>query len=86
MFLAHGYGAHTGHDLHGLIWEWVGDFDLSLGGETGGAGEDKFCGVAAKSALDRGDYPAFLRFGLRSSLKADYTIHTLGFRCALSVP
>ena len=28
------------------------------------------------------DFPAFMRYGFRSSLKADYCVHNLGFRCA----
>jgi formylglycine-generating enzyme required for sulfatase activity len=68
------------HDLHGLVWEWVLDFNRvkPAGGDTA----DQFCGAGAQEATDRGDFPAFLRFGLRSSLKANYTVHNLGFRCA----
>ena len=65
-------------DLHGLVWEWTGDFYTALGMA------EEFCGGSAKNAKDPGDYPAFMRFGFRSSLKMDYTVHNLGFRCAQS--
>ena len=41
-----------------------------------------FCGAGAQGARDVENYPAFMRYGFRSSLKADYCIHNLGFRCA----
>jgi formylglycine-generating enzyme required for sulfatase activity len=74
------------HDLHGLIWEWVSDFNTALvsGDARGDTGLDRrlFCGAGAQDAADRSDYAAFMRFGFRSSLKAGYTVHNLGFRCA----
>jgi formylglycine-generating enzyme len=74
------------HDLHGLVWEWVLDFNTAMvtGDARGDTGLDRqlFCGAGAQNAKDRGDFPAFMRFGFRSSLKADYTVHNLGFRCA----
>ncbi len=66
-------------DMHGMVWEWVLDFNATtLGDDSRGA----FCGAGAKSARDVSDYPAFMRTGFRSSLKANYCIHNLGFRCA----
>ena len=41
-----------------------------------------FCGAGSLGASDRANYPAFMRFGFRSSLRAGYTVHNLGFRCA----
>jgi formylglycine-generating enzyme required for sulfatase activity len=74
------------HDLHGLVWEWVSDFNTAMvtGDNRGDSGLDRqlFCGAGAQNARDRENYPAFMRFGFRSSLKADYTVHNLGFRCA----
>ena len=74
------------HDLHGLVWEWVADFSTPTGnGESRGdtnVNRDRFCGAGSQGARDRSDYPAFMRFGFRSSLKAGYTVHNLGFRCA----
>ncbi|MEW6303798.1 MAG: formylglycine-generating enzyme family protein [Verrucomicrobiota bacterium] len=73
-------------DLHGLVWEWVLDFNTALvtGDARGDTGLDRqlFCGAGAQGAKDRADFPAFLRTGFRSSLKAAYTVHNLGFRCA----
>jgi formylglycine-generating enzyme required for sulfatase activity len=73
-------------DLHGLIWEWVADFNTAMvtGDARGDNGLERqlFCGSGAQGAKDTSDYPAFMRFGFRSSLKADYTVHNLGFRCA----
>ncbi len=74
------------YDLHGLVWEWVSDFSTAM--VTGDARADSeldrqlFCGSGAVGARDVTDYAAFMRYGLRSSLKADYCIHNLGFRCA----
>ena len=79
---------HGIHDLHGLIWEWTSDFNTALG--TGDARNDTglerqlFCGAGSLGATDRANYPAYMREGFRSSLKASYTVHNLGFRCALS--
>lgn len=74
------------HDLHGLVWEWTSDFNSSFvtGDARGDTGLDRqfFCGAGSLGASDRTNYPAFMRFGFRSSLKAAYTVHNLGFRCA----
>jgi formylglycine-generating enzyme required for sulfatase activity len=80
---------HGVYDLHGLIWEWVADFSTSMvtGDARGDTGLDRqlFCGGGADGAKDRGNFPAFMRYGFRSSLKASYTVHNLGFRCARSL-
>ena len=74
------------HDLHGLVWEWVTDFNTAMvtGDARGDTGLDRqlFCGAGSQSARDVTDYAAFMRYGFRSSLKADYCVHNLGFRCA----
>jgi formylglycine-generating enzyme required for sulfatase activity len=74
------------HDLHGLVWEWTSDFNSTFvsGDARGDTGLDRqfFCGAGSLGANDRTNYPAFMRFGFRSSLKAAYTVHNLGFRCA----
>ena len=41
-----------------------------------------FCGGGSQGARDVQIYPAFMRYGFRSSLKANYCVHNLGFRCA----
>lgn len=72
--------------LHGLVWEWVDDFNASLvTGESRNDGDldlGTFCGNGAVGASDFTDYTAFLRFGFRSGLKASFTVSTLGFRTA----
>ncbi len=74
------------HDLHGLIWEWTSDFNSAMvtGDARGDTGLERqlFCGNGSQGASDRANYPAFMRYGFRSSLRASYTVHNLGFRCA----
>jgi formylglycine-generating enzyme len=73
-------------DLHGLVWEWTADFNNSIGNGDArndtGPDSQLFCGAGAQGARDVGNYPAFMRYGFRSSLKAEYCVHNLGFRCA----
>ncbi len=80
--MANFYGIRN---LHGLVWEWVGDFNsamISGDSRDGGVDGRLFCGAGAQSARKVDDYPAFMRYAFRSSLRADYSIHNLGFRCA----
>lgn len=73
-------------DMHGLIWEWVGDFNSSLvtGESRGDSGLDRnlFCGSSSIGAADPSDYAAFMRFAYRGSLQGRFTVKNLGFRCA----
>lgn len=73
-------------DLHGLVWEWTSDFNSALvsGDARGDTGLERglFCGAGSLDATDRANFPAFMRYGFRSSLRAAYTVHNLGFRCA----
>lgn len=75
--------------LHGLVWEWVEDFNTAMvTGESRadtGLERDLFCGAGALGAADTSDYAAFMRAALRSSLKANNTTTSLGFRCARDV-
>ncbi|MFK5956477.1 MAG: formylglycine-generating enzyme family protein [Planctomycetota bacterium] len=77
-------------DMHGLIWEWIEDFNNSLsnGESRGDSGLDRnlFCGAAAIGAADPSDYAAFMRFAFRGSLEGRFTVNNLGFRCAANVP
>ncbi len=73
-------------DLHGLVWEWVEDFNSAL--VTGESRADSdldrklFCAGGAVSATDLNDYAAFMRYAFRSSLGGRDCIASLGFRCA----
>ncbi|MDG0816906.1 formylglycine-generating enzyme family protein [Bdellovibrio svalbardensis] len=77
------------YDMHGVIWEWVEDFNSSLvTGESradGSLDKNLFCGAGASGAADPSDYAAFMRFAFRSSLQARYTVQNLGFRCAKDI-
>jgi len=81
---------HGVRGLHGLVWEWVDDFNSALvTGESradAGLERDLFCGAGTVGARDPSDYAAFMRQALRSSLKASNTTTSLGFRCAQSLP
>ncbi len=72
--------------LHGLVWEWVDDFNTALvTGESRadtGLERDLFCGAGSVGAKDTTDYAAFMRSALRASLQANNTTTSLGFRCA----
>ena len=74
------------YDLHGLIWEWVADFNsVFVSGdnrEDSDSKNDLFCGDGAVSATDRANYAAFMRYALRNSLRGSYSTQNLGFRCA----
>lgn len=80
---------HGARDLHGLVWEWVNDFNTAMttGESRADTGLERtlFCGAGAAGARDLTDYPAFMRAGLRSSLRANYAVPNLGFRCAQSI-
>ena len=77
------------HDLHGMHWEWNLDYNTAL--VTGESREDSklnknlFCGSGSLGAKDKLDYGAFMRFGYRSSLKGNYTVKNLGFRCVQEI-
>lgn len=81
---------HGVRGLHGLIWEWVDDFNTAMvTGESradSGLDRDLFCGAGAVGAKDTSDYAAFMRQALRSALKANNTTTSLGFRCVEDVP
>jgi formylglycine-generating enzyme required for sulfatase activity len=78
------------YDMHGLVWEWVDDFNTIL--LTGDSRADDnvdrelYCAAGVSGSTDPSDYAAYMRYGFRSSLKASYTTSNLGFRCAWDVP
>jgi formylglycine-generating enzyme required for sulfatase activity len=76
-------------DLHGLVWEWVSDFNSALitGESRGDANLERklFCGAGVIGASDFTDYAAFMRFSFRGSLSAKYAGANLGFRTVRSI-
>jgi formylglycine-generating enzyme required for sulfatase activity len=78
--------AYGVRDLHGLVWEWVDDFNaLFIAGDSRTQGDPdtlKFCGAGAISVIDRDSYAVLMRIALLSSLGAADTTSNLGFRCA----
>lgn len=76
------------YDMHGLVWEWTSDFNsVLISGESrqdGDADRNLFCAGAAITANNLRDYAAFMRYAFRGSIKANYNIKNLGFRCAKS--
>jgi sulfatase modifying factor 1 len=80
---------HGVRGLHGLVWEWVYDFNSSMiVGDSRGDGSMErklFCGAGSLLAADVSNYAAYMRFAFRSSLKGNYCVGSLGFRGAKSV-
>jgi formylglycine-generating enzyme len=76
--------------LHDRAWEWVADFNSVLVNDDsrGASGNHPqlFCAAGAIGATDPGNYPAFLRYGMRAALEGRSAPATLGFRCARSLP
>ena len=72
-------------DMHGLIWEWVDDFNALLVNPDSRSGEDadklQFCGAGAINLQQRENYAVLMRIALLSSLNASDSTSTLGFRC-----
>jgi formylglycine-generating enzyme len=69
--------------LYGLIWEWTLDFNSAIPADSDG--DTSFCANGSQGAADSSDYASFLRYAFRSSLKANYAIANLGFRCVREV-
>lgn len=77
-------------DLHGVVWEWVDDFNavVTSGESRGDSGPDAglFCAGGAALSADPSNYAAFMRYALRGSLRGSYALATLGFRVARDMP
>lgn len=80
---ANAYGVR---DIHGLVWEWVDDFNALLvspdSRNQGDPDKLQFCGAGAISLQDRENYAVLMRIALLSSLSATHSTSRLGFRCA----
>lgn len=74
------------YNMFDLVWEWTDDFNSIMTTSDSRTAEfdDKglFCASAATTATDVLNYASFMRYAFRSSLKANYTVGNLGFRCA----
>jgi formylglycine-generating enzyme required for sulfatase activity len=64
-------------DMHELVWEWTEN-------EHAMHSDHMFCASSAIGATDPSNYPAFMRYAVRSALTDGSTLKTLGFRCAAS--
>ena len=72
-------------NLHGLVWEWVDDFNALLVNPDSRSAADadklKFCGAGAIDLQDKQNYAVLMRIALLSSLNASDSTGSLGFRC-----
>jgi formylglycine-generating enzyme len=75
------------HDMHGLVLEWVEDFETVLPGEDDGTPFGIACGAAARLLAGNtlSDQLSLMRHIVRMNLSADKGTSTLGFRCAWDV-
>jgi sulfatase modifying factor 1 len=77
------------YDMHGLIWEWVADFNSIItrgdARNTGNGSNTFFCAAGSLNAINKEDYASFMRYAFRESLQASYAVASLGFRCAADV-
>lgn len=75
--------------LYGIIWEWVYDFNsvIIIGADSEGGDQEQllFCGAAAENSVNPIDYVGFMRFAFRNSLDSNFSLSSLGFRCAKSI-
>ncbi len=70
------------------VWEWTANFNSTMVsgriGTSAGANSSQFCGDGIR-AVDPANYGAFLRYSFRSSLRGNFALKNLGFRCVREV-
>jgi formylglycine-generating enzyme required for sulfatase activity len=73
-------------NMHGLIWEWVDDFNaLLVSADSRNQGDPdqlQYCGAGAISLQDRDNFAILMRVALLSAMNGANTTRQLGFRCA----
>lgn len=76
---------HGVRDLHGVVWEWVEDYNsLLVAGDNrqqAEADDTRFCGPGALTMEQKEQYATLMRIAMLSSLRAEFTTATMGFRC-----
>ncbi|MGZ3237454.1 MAG: formylglycine-generating enzyme family protein [Burkholderiaceae bacterium] len=77
-------------NMHGLVWEWVDDFNaLLVSADSRNQGDPdqlQYCGAGAISLQDRENYAVLMRVALLSALDGADTTNNLGFRCVRTLP
>jgi len=72
-------------DMHGVVWEWVLDLGSMMvsadNREQGDPDVKRFCGTGALSLEQKENYAMLMRIATLSSMQANYTSSTMGFRC-----
>ena len=73
-------------DLHGLVWEWVSDFNSATvtGDARGDTGLDRqlFCGAFRLVRKMWETSPPSCAMVFVAASRPEYSVHNLGFRCA----
>lgn len=69
-------------DIHGLVWEWVLDFNSLVVGSDASGELQKICGGSALSLEQKENYAVLMHVAMLSGLHGADTGHSLGFRCA----
>ena len=75
--------AYGVRDMFGQVWEWVEDFSSVIisADPQSSPNLGSLCGAGAAGSIDPTDYATFMRFAMRNSLKGNYVLNNLGFRC-----